>query len=220
MNKQRTDIMVDIETLGRLPSSPIVQIAAVKFDVTTGQIYDTFDVTIDVTTCATIEGATLLWWLQTNHALLQELMERGQESGLSERDAIKKFCEWTQEKPKNALNTPKNTDIFLWGNGILFDNKLIQAKCQQHNIPYPIVYRNDRDMRTLVELAAIKAGNGSEFEYRSHFENVGTRHNALDDCFFQVKVLRQAYLDVMESNTSKTSNYRIPQYGSAAQTLL
>jgi hypothetical protein len=127
-------------------------------------------------------------------------MERGQESGLSEKDAIQQFCTWAMAKPINAVYEPKVTDVFLWGNGILFDNRLIQSKCQQHNIPYPIFYRNDRDMRTLVELAALKTGNGSEFEYRSHFDSIGTRHNALDDCLFQVKVLCQAYNDVMGIN--------------------
>ncbi|MBR0360855.1 MAG: 3'-5' exoribonuclease [Paraprevotella sp.] len=200
MTKQRIDIMVDIETLGRSPSSPIVQISAVKFDITTGCIYDSFDVTIDVSQSTTIEGGTLLWWLQTDAELLKTLMERGQESGLSEKDAIQQFCTWAMEKPINAVYQPKVTDVFLWGNGILFDNRLIQSKCQQHNIPYPIFYRNDRDMRTLVELAALKTGNGSEFEYRSHFESIGTRHNALDDCLFQVKVLCQAYNDVMGIN--------------------
>lgn len=197
MIKQRIDIMCDIETLGRKDTAPIVQIAAVKFDITTGHIYDTFNVMIDVTKCNTIEGATLLWWLQTNPQLLQSLMEKGEQAHLSEESAIQNFTQWIQEKPEAATYEPKKQEIFFWGNGILFDNRLIQAKCNQYNIAYPIFYRNDRDMRTLVELAAIKAGNGSEFEYRSHFEQVGDIHNALSDCLFQINVLCKAYRDVM-----------------------
>lgn len=120
MNNKRIDIMVDIETLGRKAEAPITQISAVKFDITDGHVYSAINVPIDVTTCTTIEGGTLLWWLQTDATLLQKLIEDGQSSGMSEKDAIRKFCDWTMAQTGEMLFTPHKTDVFLWGNGILF----------------------------------------------------------------------------------------------------
>ena len=193
---QRVDIMTDIETLGKDDGAPVFQISAVKFDICTGKIISTFNETVDISNMKNIEGGTLLWWLNTNKELLSELLNKGKKTGYSEEDVVRHFVDWVNTDMNNSA---KRKTAYLWGNGVLFDNRLIKNKCQQYGIEYPIHYRNDRDMRTIVELAAYKTGFESEYAYRESFPNIGKKHDAFDDVTFQVKVLCKAF-DVLQNN--------------------
>ena len=192
---RRIDIMTDIETLGRANGAPVFQIAAVKFDVRSGRILDTFNEVVDITKLNNIEGDTLLWWLNTNKELLANLLNEGKSGGLTEEDVLKHFVDWVTSSIDGGP-APSQKDIFLWGNGILFDNRLIQNKCFQYGLEYPIHYRNDRDMRTIIELAGFKTGYDSEYAYRKSVPNVGIAHDAFDDVKFQVMVLCKAFSEL------------------------
>lgn len=191
----RIDIMTDIETLGRSNGAPVCQIAAVKFDIRTGRILDTFNEVVDITKLNNIEGDTLVWWLNTNKELLTNLLNEGKNGGLTEEDVLKHFVAWVTSGI-DGRPAPSQKDIFLWGNGILFDNRLIQNKCFQYGLEYPIHYRNDRDMRTIIELAGFKTGFDSEYAYRKSCPNVGIAHDAFDDVKFQVMVLCKAFSEL------------------------
>ena len=191
----RIDIMTDIETLGKGDNPPVFQIAACAFDIETGDIVEKFNVTADVSKMNNIEGDTLIWWLNTNKDLLLELLTAGKESGNTERDIVAQFCTWVETLKRKYDIEHKKT--FLWGNGILFDNRIIQKKCNVYNIPYPIYYRCDRDMRTLLELASIKMGFADDMEYKNTVENVGTLHNAFDDVVYQIAVATKSYNDII-----------------------
>ena len=194
---RRIDIMTDIETLGKGDNPAVFQIAACAFDISTGNILETFNVTADVTNMNNIEGDTLIWWLKTNKDLLLELLLKGKESGNTERDIVWKFCEWVEELKKKYIVDKKK--VFLWGNGILFDNRIIKKKCDIYNAEYPIYYRCDRDMRTILELAATKMGYEDDMEYKNTIENVGVAHDAFDDVKYQIQVVSKAYNDIMEN---------------------
>lgn len=76
----------------------------------------------------------------------------------------------------------------------MFDNKLIQSKMEQYNIDYPIFYRNDRDMRTIVELAGLKLEINTEKEFREKFKDESlVAHDAFDDVKGQIKILSKAW---------------------------
>lgn len=183
----RIDIMTDIETLGRGDNTTVFQIAACAFDITTGKILNTFNqiANIEKDKNIPIDGGTLIWWLKTNKTLLTELLDKG---NVSQEDMFVNFKDWIEELSDDEAN------VFLWGNGILFDNKLIQSKMKQYGIEYPIFYRNDRDMRTIVELAALKTGVKTEKEFRTI--NRGkeyVEHDGLDDVKAQIDVLSKAW---------------------------
>ena len=101
------------------------------------------------------------------------------------------FKNWIEKLQKDAGDS---NNVFLWGNGILFDNKLIQNKMNQYGIKYPIFYRNDRDMRTIVELAALKTGLKTEKEFRERYRpNDLKLHDGFDDVKAQICVLSKAW---------------------------
>lgn len=183
----RIDIMTDIETLGKSDYTTVFQIAACMFDIETGEVIDTFNQIADISedNDIIIDGSTLLWWLKTDKELLTNLLENGT---VSQKGLFVNFNNWILQFSMSIK------DVFLWGNGMLFDNKLIKSKMEQYDIDYPIFYRNDRDMRTIVELAALKSGVATEKEFRDMNKCEGlVAHDGLDDVKAQIHVLSKAW---------------------------
>lgn len=178
--KQRIDIMVDLETLGLKQGATIFQIAAAAFDIRTGEIVHTFDkvASIYCTNDLKIEGGTLEFWLNQNRELFFKLQERA--NGCPNQ-LIGDFWRWLTK-----FTDREDTDVFLWGNGILNDNAWLQHAFEENGLDYPIFFRNNRDTRTLREVTELKALTlDKEFTY----EKVGTLHDAMDDVRSQVNMV-------------------------------
>ena len=187
----RIDIMVDIETLGKEDKSTVIQIAACAFDIHTGIIYNKFNQSLNISEDKNIsvQGDTLMWWLKTNKELLTSILENGNCS--TEKELVLSFNDW-------IISLGDKMDIFFWGNGILFDNRIIKYKIEQYGQEYPIFYRNDRDMRTIVELAAIKSGYKNEKEFKDNNIISGlVAHDAFDDVIYQIAILSKAWNIIM-----------------------
>ena len=182
----RKDIMVDLETLGVSTDSTVFQISAAMFDIRTGEIIDTFDMCCDIEKMpVAASGSTIKWWLNTNKELLARLLMSGE---CSELEMFQKFHEWIGDGDK---------ETFLWGNGILFDNNFIRDKFTAFGMKYPIYYRNDRDVRTILELAVMKSGM-TEADFRKQFVRENPElHNALEDVKYQVEMVHQCYKVLM-----------------------
>lgn len=187
----RIDVVCDIETLGTGQSPPVFQIAAWAFDIKTGELKYSYNHKADIAQMTNIEGGTLKWWLQTNRELLANLVGAGSVSECvhsTECDLITSFIFF--------LNSLKDQydEVYFWGNGILFDNRIISQKCKDYNLVYPIHYRNDRDIRTLLELACIKTGKTrEEFEGTRNF----IEHDAFNDAVFEKEVICKAYKTII-----------------------
>lgn len=182
----RIDVMVDIETLGTGSHATIFQISAISFNIETGQHYSTFNGIADVSKNKTlkVDGSTLKWWLNTNKELLTDLLNKGEESS---EELLTKFHTWV------GSLTPDTKDIYLWGNGILFDNKMIQEQFINLGLNYPIFFRNDRDVRTLVDLAGKKLGI-TEKELKEKFnDETLVKHDAFDDVKYQINLAVSCY---------------------------
>lgn len=187
----RIDIMCDLETLGTKADSTIIQIAAIAFDIYGGKELSFFDKTVDLEKCKkmNIVGSTLKWWVKTDMELLSKLILGGT---LSDKELLEEFHKWISDL-KGQYD-----EVFLWGNGILFDNKILQYQFESFGLKYPIFYRNDRNMRTLVELAAIKEGLKSEVEYREkHKLDYLKKHDAFDDVKQQIHIIMKATEDIL-----------------------
>ena len=200
MNK-RIDVVVDLETLGRSADALIFQIGAIAFDIETGQILSEFNEIADLSDSKDllIEGNTLLWWLKTDSNLLNRLLNNPTEKGLTPKNLLFYFESWIAHLNENINNELGNKNVYLWGNGILFDNA--KLKHQLTNIDkncvseenYPIYYRNDRDIRTLVESAMLKTGKTRDEIYDPLKKEDETLHDALDDCRFEVRLINYCY---------------------------
>lgn len=94
-----------------------------------------------------------------------------------------------------------NKHLYLWGNGILFDNKIFKDKLDKYDLgDYPISYKNDRDLRTLIEDAR-EIKNMSITEFYSLVDKTKYKsHDALQDCLYELdcwkmakKIIREAF---------------------------
>lgn len=178
--KQRIDIMVDLETLGLKQGATIFQIAAAAFDIKTGEIVHTFDkvASIYCTNDLKIEGGTLEFWLNQNRELFFKLQERA--NGCPNQ-LVGDFWRWLTK-----FTDREDTDVYLWGNGILNDNAWLQHAFEENGLDYPIFFRNNRDTRTLREVTELKA---HILEKEFTYEKVGTLHDAMDDVRSQVNMV-------------------------------
>uniref|UniRef100_UPI001125A91F 3'-5' exonuclease n=1 Tax=Escherichia coli TaxID=562 RepID=UPI001125A91F len=81
------------------------------------------------------------------------------------------------------VRSRSNDDVRVWGNGASFDNAILAAVYRKHAQNIPWRFRNDRDVRTIVELAK----SLKNIDVRANFSiNVTDAHHALRDAKFQV----------------------------------
>ena len=181
----RVDVMVDIETLGKSADSTVFQISGVAFDILTGDVISKFNKIADIEKNEEMNtsGATIKWWLNTNKELLAKLLNEGE--GSSE-ELLENFHSW-------ITGLGKAEDVYLWGNGILFDNRIIQHQLNKSGLGYPVYYKNDRDVRTILDLASAKTGL-TEKEIRQEYMNDKyVAHDAIDDVMYQIDLVVGCY---------------------------
>lgn len=153
----KTQVMLDLETLGQTPGSVIVAIGAVKFGG--GEILGDFYLRVDAQSCVDaglwLDVSTVLWWFKQGDAARLELTR----PGTPLHSALERFTEWVGEG-----------DAEVWGNGASFDNALLTAAYDAARMRRPWTNFNDRCYRTV----------------KAMFPDIplaraGTHHNALDD---------------------------------------
>lgn len=182
----RVDVMTDIETLGTNADSTIIQIAAIAFDRTTGEHISKFNQIADISLNKEmrVTGGTIKWWLNTNKELLTDLLNKGL---FSSDDVLDYFYHWL----RNLSTDPK--EVYLWGNGILFDNKMVEHQLKMIGLDYPIHYQNDRDVRTIVDLAATKLGMSVNELKEKCKDDTLIEHDAFDDVIYQISLVVDCY---------------------------
>jgi len=159
------DVMLDIETLGNGEYAAIVQISACYFDRVTGEIGQTFDQKIDLEDACKygqVDGSTLKFWLQQDPEVIRQVM-----SGTRRLDEVLMEFELFA----------RDADC-IWSHAT-FDFVIVQEALKKNDCLKRLKYKSARDLRTLCDLAQLK-----ESDYPPA---VGKTHNALDDCYFQVK---------------------------------
>lgn len=168
------NIMLDLETLGTRSNSVIAVIGAVYFDIETGETGEEFYKRIDIDSCREvklkIERESLDWWLQQPDEASKEIFSLGRR--VSVQRALKDFSEFV--KP----------DCFIWGNSSRFDCGILENAYHALSWEIPWEHWNERDVRTLVSLAP---------EIKENTIRKGTHHNALDDCYHQIKYCFKTY---------------------------
>lgn len=176
-----TDLMIDIETTGREPGCAIIQIAAVPFNMNTGEISThTFCMSINLdhqlksgkgfTYCKN----TYKWWMKENPQLFKQLAQ----SNNKYNQVGAEFQKWF-----NKLENSKN--IRVWGNSNRFDIGIIHGWYKKAiGFRFEPFWNTwlERDVRTLAAL---------DDNIKRSTKFVGTKHNAIDDCKHQIKYCRE-----------------------------
>lgn len=191
MSHKRIDIMLDIETLGKGDDATVFQISAIAFNLFTGQYLDEipyFNEVADIekNNILNVDGSTLKWWLRTDKQLLTELLHKGEKST---NEILVDFYEWLLDRIKDY----GKENVYLWGYGILFDNRIIKSHLESLGFKYPVLHRNNRDVHTILELASHVTGI-SEKEIKEKIKDESlVKHNAIDDVKRQVNLVIECY---------------------------
>lgn len=171
-------VMIDLETMGTDPDSPVLSIGAVVFDPFEGVLGDEFYSTVSIRDelwkGLAIDADTLRWWMQqpddARSAVTRDAIP-AKEAARFLRLYQNKVCEGQHDR------------LRIWGNGADFDPVITERFLKRHDEEVLWKHHAVRCYRTLKKLRpGIKA------------KRVGTHHNALDDAKTQalhaIKLLR------------------------------
>lgn len=197
--RTRVDVMVDIETLSMGNYGSLLQLSAVSFDIYTGRIETEFNMYVDVSTDENlnVSGDTLLWWFDSERIeTLKTILENGNR-GNSEIKVLTDFMYWLKSLKDKYEN------LYVWGNGILDDNRYLKAKFDSYQLGTIADYDKHRDLRTLMDTLVLTKGISPKRVYSEVNKELRANknwynfHNALDDAKYQVLVLKKI-LDLMK----------------------
>jgi hypothetical protein len=165
--------MLDVETLDTRPSTVILSIGAVRFDIEKPDVIgDTFHVHIDIDSCLaagrTVSGSTILWWLGQSDEARRKLT---QAERVPLHRALMQLTAFLSEKDR------------VWGNGAAFDNAILADAYRCTGLPQPWRFWGDMCYRTLKNLH--KDVKKPTFE--------GIKHDALADAANQAVHLQLIY---------------------------
>lgn len=170
----KPEIMLDLETMGVGNSPALIQISAILFDPSTGEEIKSFDEKIDLNSSVekglTLTPSTVKWWM-TDESISQQTRVEVMSGEKTLTAVLNLFSQWVG-----------SGEVLVWGNGSASDNVWIRSAYDACYLKPPFTFREDMCLRTLRSLAY---KNG----YVRNFEFEGNRHDALDDCRYQIKDL-------------------------------
>lgn len=171
------DVMIDLETLDTTPSSVILSIGAIRFDINQIDSFGpVFSATLSINKQIkkfgrTVSEDTLFWWLSQSD------------------DARNSLLSHTREDYKSVLLDLgmflSSTDI-VWGNGADFDNAILSSAYSSIGLNPPWKHRNNRCYRTMKSM----------FPNVPKPEFVGIPHNAVDDARNQALHLQHIWAHI------------------------
>jgi hypothetical protein len=172
-------VMIDIETLGTSPGAVICSVAAVEFDIYSGNVGKRFYQKIEVESSVSVglkyDWDTISWWLDQRREAWKEMF-------LDARPINQVLFALT-----HYIIGCERDEVCVWGNSARFDLGLLQAAYRAigHEIPWD--HRNERDVRTLVSFAP-------HVKKEMPFE--GVKHNPIDDCLHQIAYCSEIYRQI------------------------
>lgn len=199
MGYKDVHVMLDLETLSLAKNAVVTRIAAVEFDLVTGETGEEIDILVNARSCVEaglkIDASTLEWWLRQDVSLIKETLVPAILEGAQLRDALEKFTAWI-----NALKkTHDSHNILVWGNGACADNTWMMSAYKACDMEVPWRYYHDRDLRTLVYLGEKLTGHSKKRALK--FE--GERHNPIHDCKHQITYASEIMRDLMALKEGK-----------------
>lgn len=187
--------MVDIEALGNQDNGLIVQIGAVKFDPEGEGYSDPFLQNIEIQSAlnkgALVEGKTIRWWFEQSQEAREGLFKP---APLPETAVLEMFRVWYNRIPKTSG---------IWANGSNYDLRHLDAAYGRYGQRPPWHYKDERDMRTLLDLTLGLTGKVPEWG-----KSDLPKHNGLADAICQAVAVQNAFNLLRTSGPIPTYLYR------------
>ncbi len=181
-----TDLMLDLETLGKGPGCVIISLAAVPFfksstiDLGFRQVLHK---NIDIQSCLDaglkIDPGTLHWWIQK-----PELFKKLQQETFELRGALERLASFIQAQCTE--------DVRVWGKGPSFDNAILRDAYDRFQMKLPWLYYRERCVRTYLD--------GYEKLLEKHLLFDGVAHDPTNDAIHQIKSIYKVQSLVLNSD--------------------
>lgn len=180
-----TDIMLDFETLADTQNAAILSMAAVPFNLESGEMGNEFYEHIDLQSCLDagmeVTGNTFYWWLTKSEAARMEITNNDKRRHIAYIPSA--FRAWVTLKRQDI----NEKELRIWGNGAKFDLGIIDNIFRKTQNINPFNFRNERCVRTYASLRP---------EIMANFEYKGTKHHPVDDCRNQIRYVCQIHSDI------------------------
>lgn len=182
---RRTDIMVDIETLGTSEASVVLSVGAVAFNRRDPSVpFTTLYLGFGTGDCwkeqvekgRVMDRDTIIWWNKQTPDAQKVLKVKNVDNVL---DALNQFVAFVDQTGVEPL---------VWGNGASFDNVILASLLKTYGVKQPWKYWNDRCYRTMK----------GEHQH-DPIERQGVHHNALDDAIHQARILQSIYTKLQKA---------------------
>lgn len=178
-------VMLDLETLSTRTDAAIVQIAAIAFDIETGELGPRFSAYVREDAVigqavGHVDLRTVGWWLQQKQAATLGSALTDEDMYLPLAEALGAFAEWWEQGTDDVEQTCIEA---LWAHGATFDIPILQTafevRCPEvYEGKVPWHYRAPRDTRTLFAVAPGGMPRPPKDETREH--------DAQYDCEYQI----------------------------------
>lgn len=168
-------LMIDIETMANESFSSIISLAAVEFDINTGETGKEFYLNISLQSCIglglIVNADTIMWWMNQSDQARKSLTG----DSVSIQKALLSFSAFC------------NKHYQVWGNSARFDLGILQNAYNKAGLPIPWDFRKERCVRTLVSLKP---------EIKANHKYSGIGHNALADCYNQIAYCHKTWISI------------------------
>lgn len=164
-------IMIDLETMGKSSSAPILSLGAVAFRAGEGI---SSSIHVHLSLCQQVDtlgyrvaADTALWWMDQDKDAQMGVLQ-GQTDSRFVGEALSAFDEWM-----NRLDPLKKR--YVWANAPSFDCVILRELYRRvvGDGKEPWLFYNERCYRTMKNMVEVKT------------ERLGVKHSALDDATYQ-----------------------------------
>lgn len=178
-----TDLMIDLETLGNTPQTPILSIGACFFNaqepnpLNKDKIGPTFELILQldeqIARGRKPDGSTVQWWMSQSDEARAAIVDKDKVAKPAE-EVLNLFARWITEN---------NKDVYVWGNGSTFDISILEDAFRDYGIKTPWGYNKVMDLRTYRRFVA----KGEKVK------KLGVAHRALDDAISQARFVMENF---------------------------
>jgi exodeoxyribonuclease VIII len=205
--------MIDIETMGTSPQSPILTIGAVLFDphvqndvmhLEERAFLRRIDIADSIEHSGGVEPDTLKWWLQQEDAAIKALVT-GETVTLEQ--ALLDFRNYCVDRNADLERkffpgwSSYPVACILWAKSPDFDCKIMENACKAVNERMPMMFFQYRCVRTLQDLCW---PDGPDSRPKFKF---GTAHDAAADAVNQALMVQAGYKELGLSNKETDVEY-------------
>lgn len=145
---KKTQVLIDLETLGTKPGDMILSIGALEFDWEASMMLTRFYCVINPIKSGNagfrIDPATLMWWTDQESDLWGETYT--QVGAVAPREACELLAGFFQECRLEGTEVET-----VWGNSPSFDCALLRAYFERSDLPVPWEYWQERDVRSALD---------------------------------------------------------------------